>query len=131
MDRQVLYPVVIWIGMAIVAVINGIVRELFIIDRFGDRLGHIFSTIFLTGVILWITYLFFSRSEIPYSRKQLLGIGVGWSALTIGFEFVVGYIEGSPPSAILAQYNVLSGSIWVVVPITLLLAPLVLGSLTR
>jgi len=44
--------------------------------------------------------------------------------LTVGFEFLVGFLEGTPPSETIAQYNVLAGQVWIVVPLTLLVAPL-------
>lgn len=131
MAKKVLYPLVVWIGMAGIAVINGIIRELILVPRVGDQLGHIVSTVFLAGVIRLITYLFFSWITVSYSNNQLLLMGVGWSVLTIGFEFIVGFLEGSPPSVVLAQYDVFSGSTWVIVPITLLVAPFVFGSITR
>ncbi len=131
MTRKVLYPVLIWIGMAGLAVINGIFRETIIIPRTGDQIGHIVSTVLLIAGIVLVTYLFFSRVGLDYSKNQLVGIGVGWCLLTIGFEFVIGFLEGAPPRVVLEQYNVLSGSIWVFVPITLLLVPIVFGSITK
>ena len=131
MEKEVLYPLVVWIGMAMLAVINGIIRELVILPRIGDQLRHIASTILLTGAILLVTYVFFLRAQLSYSNKQLVGIGFSWYVLTIGFEFIVGFLEGAPPSEVLAQYNVFAGNIWVIVPVTLLVAPLVFGSITR
>jgi hypothetical protein len=128
MSQKALYPLGVWMGMAAVAVMNGIGRELVISPRVGNHLGHITSTIMLTVVILVITFLFFSRVEIAYSNYELLVIGMVWSVLTITFVFIIGYLEETPPRSVLEQYNVLSGSIWVIVPITLLFVPLVFGS---
>lgn len=47
--------------------------------------------------------------------------------LTVGFEFLVGYVEGTPVSVTLGQYDVFAGQVWVLVPLTLLVAPLVFG----
>ena len=53
---------------------------------------------------------------------------MGWTVLTVGFEFLVGYLEGTPVSVTLEQYNVLAGQVWIAVPLTLLLAPVLFGS---
>ena len=47
--------------------------------------------------------------------------------LTVGFEFLVGYIEETPVSVTLGQYDVLAGQVWIAVPVTLLVSPLVFG----
>lgn len=58
---------------------------------------------------------------------ELLLVGVLWTVLTVGFEFLVGYVEGTPVSVTLGQYDVLAGQVWIAVPLTLLLAPLLFG----
>ena len=65
-------------------------------------------------------------------RAELLLVGVVWTVLTVGFEFLVGYAEGTPVGVTLGQYDVLAGQVWLFVPLTLLVAPVVFGSsLTR
>ena len=62
-----------------------------------------------------------------YSRAELALVGILWTVLTIGFEFLVGYVEGTPVSVTLGQCDVLAGQVWVAVPVTLLVSPLVFG----
>ncbi|MGQ4556501.1 hypothetical protein [Halobellus sp. GM3] len=123
----VLYPLGVWLVMAVVAVLNGAFREVFIIPRTGEYAGHVLSTGLLVAAILAISGLFFAVTPIEYGRAELFAVGVGWTVLTVGFEFLVGYLEGTPASETLAQYDVLSGQVWIFVPLTLLLAPLVFG----
>ena len=125
------YPLGLWVVMAVVAVVNGIFRETMLITRFGDYTGHVISTVLLIAAILVLSYLYFTRSAIDYSRAELLIVGVIWVVLTVGFEFLVGYLEGIPVSETLAQYDVLAGHVWIFVPLTLLVAPLLVGSYFR
>ncbi|WP_418283062.1 hypothetical protein [Halorubrum sp. DTA98] len=114
--------------MAVVAIVNGIFRETTLIPRVGDYTGHVISTVLLIAAILVLSYLYFTRSAIDYTRAELLIVGVIWVVLTVGFEFFVGYFEGIPVSETLAQYDVLAGQVWIFVPMALLVAPLLFGS---
>lgn len=122
-----LAPLGAWAAMAVLAVANGVFREVVLIPRIGEYPGHVVSTAMLVGAILVVSWLFFGWSTVEYSVAELVAIGVLWVLLTIGFEFLVGYAEGAPPSATLAQYNVFAGQVWILVPIALFVAPLVFG----
>lgn len=117
--------------MAILAVLNGFGRELVLVPRIGEYPGHVLSTALLIAAILVVSAVYFTRTSIEYSLAELLLVGTIWVMLTIGFEFVVGYAEGIPVETTLAQYDVLAGHVWILVPITLFLAPLVFGWYTR
>lgn len=125
--RALLYPLGVWVVMAVVAIVNGGFREVFLIPRVGSYRGHVLSTALLVGAILIISFVYFSRTVIDYSQGELLVVGVLWTVLTVGFEFVVGYVEGTPVSVTLGQYDVLAGQVWIAVPLTLLFAPLLFG----
>ena len=57
-------------------------------------------------------------------------MGVLWLAVTLAFEFLAGhYLFGDPWERLLAEYNVARGRLWVVVPITTLLAPVLVHTL--
>jgi hypothetical protein len=121
------YPLGVWIVMAVVAVINGGFREVMLIPRVGEYAGHVLSTALLVAALLVTSFVYFQWTPIEYAYVELVVIGVGWTGLTIGFEFLVGYVEGTPVSVTLGQYNVLAGQVWIVVPLTLLLSPLLFG----
>ncbi|MHB9288694.1 hypothetical protein ACKVMT_16815 [Halobacteriales archaeon Cl-PHB] len=123
-----LAPLAVWVVMAVLAVANGITRELLIIPRIGDYPGHVVSTAILVVAILAVAGLFFSWSGVAYTRAELLLIGVAWTVMTVGFEFLVGWAEGTPVSVTLGQYDVLAGQVWIAVPITLLVSPLLFGA---
>ncbi|WP_394324652.1 hypothetical protein [Halorhabdus tiamatea] len=110
--------------MAVIAVANGVFRETVLIDRVGEYTGHVLSTAMLVVAIIVVAALYFGTTPIDYTQAELLAVGASWTVLTVGFEFLVGFLEGTPPSETIAQYNVLAGQVWIVVPLTLLFAPL-------
>ncbi|MFB6091269.1 MAG: hypothetical protein ABEJ97_09450 [Halobellus sp.] len=126
-----LYPLGLWVAMAVLAVANGALRELVLIPRIGDYPGHVLSTAILVTAILVVSGAFFATTTVEYAPAELLAIGAGWTVLTVGFEFLVGHLEGTPVSETLAQYDVLAGQVWVLVPLALLFSPLVFGWLLR
>jgi len=113
--------------MAVVAVANGGLRETLLIPRVGEYAGHVLSTALLVTAILLISALYFRGTGIAYTWAELLLVGAGWTVLTVGFEFLVGYVEGTPVSVTLGQYNVLAGQVWIAVPLTLCCSPLLFG----
>ncbi len=124
-----LAPLGVWIGMAVIAVANGVVRETLIVPRTGEYPGHVVSTAMLVLAILLVSWLYFSWTAIAYSQLELVLVGIGWTALTVGFEFLVGALEGTPVAVTLGQYNVFAGQVWIAVPLSLLVAPLLFGSI--
>lgn len=120
-----------WALMAVVAVANGVFRETVLIPRTGEYVGHVLSTGLLASAIAVISYAFFRTTDAEYTRAELLIVGTGWTALTVGFEFLVGYVEGTPVSVTLGQYDVFAGQVWILVPLTLFVTPLVFGRRSR
>jgi hypothetical protein len=122
-----LYPLGVWVGMAVVAVLNGGFREVVLVPRVGEYAGHVLSTALLVVAILFVSFAYFSRTPVDYAQSELVLVGVLWTVLTVGFEFVVGYVEGTPVSVTLGQYDVLAGQVWIAVPIALLVSPVLFG----
>lgn len=83
------------------------------------------STLLLTGIVLGVSYWYFPGTD--YTRGELLVVGVVWVVLTVIFEFGVGYVEDGSIEPVLAQYDVFAGQIWVLVLVTLFVAPLLFG----
>lgn len=121
------YPLVPWVLMAVLAVANGIFRETVLVPRIGSYAGHVLSTGILIVAILVVALSYFWTTPIAFTRAELLVVGVVWVVLTVGFEFLIGYLEGTPVSTTLAQYDVLAGQVWILVPLTLLVSPLLFG----
>ncbi|QZP37499.1 hypothetical protein [Halobaculum magnesiiphilum] len=121
------YPLAVWVAMATIAVANGVLRETVLVPRVGEYTGHVASTAALVAAILLFSFAYFSWTPIDYTRAELLLIGIVWTAFTVGFEFVVGHVEGTPVSVTLGQYDVLAGQVWIAVPIALLVSPPLFG----
>ena len=117
--------VIAWLGLLVVAVVNGGIRETWIIPATGELAGHAISTVMLCAAILAFTWSVRGWLR-PASRRQALQIGGLWLALTLAFEFLAGhYLFGTAWQRLLADYNVCRGRIWVLVLITTALAPIV------
>jgi hypothetical protein len=124
---KLLYPLGLWVLMAVLAVANGIFRELVLIPHTGEYGGHVLSTAMLVVAILVVSFAYFTSTAVAYTRLELLAVGAAWTVLTVGFEFLVGYLEGTPVAETVGQYNVLAGQVWILVLLTLLTAPLLFG----
>jgi hypothetical protein len=114
--------------MAVAAVLNGVFRETVLVPRTGEDRAHVASTALLVAMILSLSYAYFSSTDTDYTRRELLLIGALWTVLTVGFEFLVGHVEGTPVEETVGQYNVFAGKVWIAVPLTLLAAPLLLDT---
>jgi hypothetical protein len=120
-------PLGVWIILAILASLNGAARELLLVPRLGSYAAHVLSTAVLVVVILVVSGVYFRRTATRYTRAELALVGVLWTVLTVGFEFVIGSLEGTPVSVTLGQYDVFAGQVWIAVPVVLLVAPLLFG----
>lgn len=54
-----LYPLGVWVLMAVVAILNGGLREVVLIPRVGEYAGHVLSTGILVAAILLLSFLYF------------------------------------------------------------------------
>jgi len=119
--------ILIWVGILILASINGAVRDLLVAPRFGDLIARAISTIILCILIALVTWWSIVWIR-PLNNRAALGIGIVWLVLTLTFEFGFGhFVSGKPWAELLADYDVQRGRIWVLVLIATLLAPLWAG----
>jgi hypothetical protein len=124
--RVFIRAVAIWFAILVVASLNGALRDLVVAPRTGDTIARAISTVILCGLILLVTWYAIAWVR-PGTPRQALGVGALWLALTLGFEFGAGRYAGKPWSVILADYDVMRGRIWVLVPIITFLAPYWVG----
>ena len=118
----------VWATMLIVAIVNGAIRESWLIPRAGEQTGHQVSTLMLSTAILLLTFATSSWIGVTDNRQALL-IGAGWVGLTLAFEFLAGhYAFGRAWGALLADYDILHGRVWILVLIATGLAPLLATS---
>jgi hypothetical protein len=114
---------IVWFGILCLAALNGALRDLVVAPRLGDTAARALSTVILCALILLV-----ARYTIewigPESARRALAVGALWVALTLTFEFGSGLYAGKPWSAMLEDYDVLRGRLWVFVPFVTFFAPL-------
>jgi hypothetical protein len=114
---------IVWIVMLVGASVNGAIREALLIPAMGAVAGRTVSTVALCVVVFLLTWLTI-RWIAPRSTRDAWMIGALWVALTLAFEFLAGhYLFGNPWSRLLEEYNVFRGRIWILVLVTIVIAP--------
>ena len=119
-----------WFALAVIAIINGTIRE-FTYGKFVSPLAaHQISTV--TAIILSGLFVMFMHRHWPIqSSHQAWVIGGAWLVMTIAFEFGFGhFVAGHSWSRLLADYNLLTGHVWVLFLLWLFLAPTVVHRYT-
>lgn len=122
----------IWLILAVVAVTAGVVREAFLTPRVGALAAHQVGTGVVVAAFALVTWKTVRWIVPDLERGRLVALGVGWTALTVVFEFAFGHwIVGHPWSRLLADYDLTAGRLWALVLLTMLVAPAILGGLRR
>ena len=120
-----------WLGMMALAVANGLVRDKLYGPRVGELAGHQFSTAIL--LILFGAYFYGLELLWPlHSGNAAWLIGVTWLIMTLLFETALGrFVAREPWRKVFADYNVLKGRLWILVPVWVLCGPYVVFRLHR
>jgi hypothetical protein len=110
----------------VLGVINGAARAALYEPGIGPRRAHYVSTatllLLLSVYVRWLTSVW----PIP-SRVAAFRIGGAWCGLTIAFEFGFGRVVAHESwSALLDQYSLARGKVWVLVPTWMAIGPAVL-----
>lgn len=111
-----------WFPLLILAILNGVVREVAYKKKMGDKAAHQLST--FTLILLFALYIYVVLLRFPpATAAEALWIGSLWVLLTLCFEFGFGRYRGNSWKALLAEYNVLRGKVWVLIPLWVMVAP--------
>lgn len=114
----------VWLVILLMAILNGAIREGWLIPRLGPSIGRAVSTLVLCGVVYLVTWLTITWIN-PTSARHALAVGVLWLGLTLAFEFLAGhYLFHKTWAVLLEDYDVTRGRIWPAVLLMVLLAPL-------
>jgi hypothetical protein len=112
-----------WLGLVILAILNGILRVAGYSAYMSELCAHQLSTaigIHLFGIYFWI----FSKIFPLESAKQAWIIGAIWLILTISFEFLFGhFIMDHSWGKLFADYNILKGRVWILVLLWTFIGP--------
>jgi hypothetical protein len=112
----------IWTGILMLAVLNGALREALLIPKLGTALGFVLSGVILSALIFTVADL-----SLPWlgARRpvEFAGIGLGWLALTLVFEFSFGLWQGKSWQVMLEAYTLKGGNIWPAVLVVTAVSP--------
>ena len=98
-------------------------------EKLTTEKAHQVSALLLVGLL--VSYMiFFLRTCSPLTLSSAITIGAGWMLLTLLFEFGFGRYRGIGWQTMFAEYNLLEGKLWALVPVSLLLTPLAFYFLT-
>ena len=126
LDRHVLLHLAAWVGMLVLAVLNGALREALLTPALGDTVGRQLSTLLLLVLFAGWFWLLHRRWSLATARQAWL-VGVTWLVMTLALETFMGRVlSGKSWSQILEDYDVLAGRIWILVPLWTLVGPYVL-----
>ena len=115
--------VAVWFAIMLLAILNGAARDIVLVPRLGDLVARAVSCITLAAAILLVAWTSLPWIA-PASVADAWTIGVEWLAMTLAFEFLAGhYLFRTPWPALLADYNLLAGRLWIVVLAATLVAP--------
>ncbi len=113
-----------WLILMVLAIVNAGIREGFYSGFMDELAAHQASTVTLMVIIVLFTFLLLRLSGMELSAEQAVVMGVLWTLTTVAFEFLAGhYVFGNSWDALLAEYDILEGRLWLLIPATTLIAP--------
>ena len=122
---NILKSLFIWLCFIPVAILNGGLREYVSVEAIREEWALPVSGITLSACIFLITWMLLPRMIKAFTSKEGWLIGIGWTFLTLAFEFAAGLAGGSTVAELLAAYNPLPGNLWLLVLATTLLSPII------
>lgn len=120
---MLLRALAVWGLLLLLAVLNGGLRESWLVPALGPLRAHQVSTLLLSAFIFGAT-----RATIGWvgvvDARQALVVGALWLGLTLAFEFLAGhFLFHKAWPTLLADYALSQGRIWILVLVVTFLAP--------
>lgn len=125
---MILRGLAVWFLLLVLAFAGAAFREAVLSPRVGADAAHFVGTFVVVALFL-VAIAVSIRWIVPtLAPGALLGLGVGWTAATIAFEFGFGhFVMGHSWAKLLHDYNVFAGRVWILILLTTLLGPWLLG----
>ncbi|SMP39558.1 hypothetical protein SAMN06295888_101279 [Desulfonatronum zhilinae] len=120
--------VILWVGILVLAIANGALRESVLIPGLGTPTALVLSGLLLSALIIGVAYVSLPWLQIR-RPAQFWFVGFGWLALTLVFEFSFGIWQGKSWTVLLEAYTFKGGNIWPVVLAATALAPYIAAKL--
>lgn len=113
----------LWLLLAMLAVLNGSLRQFLLVSELGPVAGLRLSGLLLAAGILLVTWLTLPWYG-PLRSYQYWLIGCVWLVMTLLFEFGFGYfIAHKSWAEMLDAYNMSRGNLWSLVLLATLVSP--------
>lgn len=120
---MVLRALAVWTLLLVLAVLNGGLRESWLVPTLGPLRAHQVSTLLLSAFILAAARATSGWLAVD-SARAAIGVGALWLGLTLAFEFLAGhFVFHRPWPVLLADYDLSRGRIWILVLVVTFLAP--------
>jgi uncharacterized membrane protein len=114
-----------WFGMMLLAIGNGIVRDLVYRDGMGEFRAHQLSTIALLVVFGGYFWMLFTVWPLA-SYSQAWTVGTLWLAMTLAFEFGFGrWVSSQSWQQLWRAYRLHEGQLWPLIPLWVWIGPAV------
>jgi len=107
-----LKAIIVWLAMLVLAMLNGIVRDMLLAPVFGITIAQPASGIILSILIFAVSY--YSLAFIGASRvREYLGVGLFWVCLTLVFEYLFAhYVLGMSWRQVNQIFNIQQGNLF-------------------
>ena len=113
----------IWLAIFVVAIINGLFREMVLMALVGAAYALPLSGLTLSALVLAVSWLSITLFDL-LDEKTYFVIGFFWVLLTLLVEFLFGhFVLGKSWQEIAQVFNLQGGNLFVVVLLVTLLAP--------
>jgi hypothetical protein len=121
--------VLAWLVMLIVAVLNGIARDVGYGRDLDPQSAQQLSTLY--GMTLLSVVIAVYAWRWPFAgRAAAWQAGLLWVAMTVAFEFLFfHYVTGHPWAELLDNYNLAAGRLWTLLLAWIAIAPAIFHSL--
>ena len=105
----------IWLVLVLMAMINGLIREKVITPIIGPQISLPVSGVILSILIFMISYFLIPLIR-EKNRQVFIYIGLYWVALTLSFEYLLGYfIMGKSWTEINQVFAITHGNLFIIV----------------
>ena len=113
----------VWLLILVCAVANGALREAVLVPWLGRTAALVLSGLLLSACVLAAALLLVAwLPRLP--ARHCIGIGCGWLAATLAFEFGFGrLVQGKAWAELIEAYRFHDGNLWPVVLLVMLVAP--------
>ena len=124
MARILLKAVIVWFGMLLLAMLNGIARDMLLTPAFGISVAQPASGITLCILVFAVSY--FSLAFIGAAGvREYLGVGLFWVCLTLAFEYLFAhYVLGMSWRQVNQVFNILQGNLFSLALLVTAIGPL-------